>query len=161
MAISSFYNTTAILETYTFASDGTGQEIKTWTVSTTIIGTRQGRSGSKSVVNTQEGISVSDRFYCNVKNVRAHERLVFSTTLFTYKGSATSTSSLSSTQSGDMYFCASSFSTYNKYDYAIMSSNSSDYIINDVDRMDILYVNDNLRNRHLQIDLGLDYENRT
>jgi head-tail adaptor len=160
MSIQGFYNTTAIVETFTASQDSYGQETKTWAVSTTVIGDKQGRSGNKSVITTQEGITVSDRFYCNVVSLNKTDRLVFSTNSFNYIGTASTSTGLTSTESGAMYFITADFSTYTAYDYAIYSTASSGYIINDVSRSEILYIN-NLRNRHLQIDLSLDYKDHS
>lgn len=161
MSIQGLYNTTAIYETFTFATDEYGQEVKTWAVSTYIKGTRQLRAGSKSIVNLQEGVSKSARFYCDNADIDENGRLVFSTIAFAFQGNASTGSDLSSTETGAMYFCASSFSTYEKYDYAIYDTATTGYIYNDVIRNNILLVNDQLRGNHMQIDLGLDYENRS
>ena len=158
MSIQSFYNTTAILETFSFVTDEYGQEVKTWSVSTTIIGAKQGRSGTEGIVNTQERINRSEIFYCDPVDIDENGRLVFSTRAYNFTGNATSTGALTG-GSGSLYFCSEAFSTYAQYDYAI--NVDSTYIISDMVTNNILYINDQLRNRHMQIDLDIGTRNRT
>ena len=159
--ISGLYNTIALVETYTLTTDSYGQNFKTWTVSTTVIGCKQSRSGSESVIDTQERISKSEIFYCDEFNIKTEDRLVFSTKSFTYQGTADRLNDMASTVTGALYFVSTAFSTYVQYDYAIYDTDSSGYIINDVERNNILYINDRLRGHHLQIDLDLGFKSRT
>jgi len=160
MSISGFYNTTAILETFTTTEDEYGQAVKTWVASTTIIGTKQGRSGNKSVINTQDRISKNERFYCNYQTIHPSGRLVFSnsTISFNFQGTASASIDLASTTKGALYFIDTAFSTFGQYDYALF--NGTAYVTPNVTRNDILFVNDRLRNRHLEIDLDLDHRDR-
>lgn len=161
MSIQGFYNTTAIYEIPSYVTDEYGQEVKTWTVSTYILGTIQNRTGTKSIVSEQERLSISDRFYCDVVSIGSSGRLVFSTSAYSYQGTASTSTNLSSTEGGALYFISSSFSTYVAYDYAIYSSNSSAYIKNAMTYRNILNVNDKLRGSHLQVDLDIGYKNKT
>jgi len=159
MSIEKFFDTTAIYEKYISAIDEMGQEIKTWSVSTFIIGTLQGRSGNRNIAEYQEKAIKTERFYCNVADIQSTGRLVFSTSAFTYLGSVTTGSSMTSTKTGAMYFITSDFSTFTAGQYA--RYNGTTYIVNNMDYKDVLYVNHNLRGHHLQIDLKVDYANRT
>jgi len=157
--IDSFYNTTAIYEKYASSIDDIGQEIKTWVVSTYIIGTLQGRSGDRGIIDFQEKATKAERFYCNIINIASTGRLAFSTSAFSYLGSVTTSSSMTSTEIGAMYFITSAFSTYTAEQYARFDG--SDYVVNEMKYKDVLYVNDNLRGNHIQIDLKVDYEDRS
>lgn len=161
MSIQGFYNTTAIYEVPTVTTDDYGQEVKTWSVSTWFAGTRQSRSGSKAIVDAQERLNVSERFYCDYVSIESTGRLVFSTNSFVYKGSASASSDLAASNDGDLYSISSSFSTYAVGDYAIYSATSADYILSTMTYRYITYINDQLRSRHLQIDLDIGYKNRT
>lgn len=160
MSINNFYNTTAIYEIPTITIDTYGQDTKSWTVSTYIIGRRQGRSGDKSIyTNFQEKANYNDRFYCDVCNVGSSGRLLFSTNAFVYQGVVSTSSGLTSTEIGALYNVASTFSTYVQGDYLINSSTG--YGKKTMTYRDILYINDNLKDSHFQIDLKVDYGNKS
>jgi head-tail adaptor len=159
MGIESLYNDVAIKQAYTLTEDDYGQPIKTWSVSTTIKGALQSRSGNKSIINDQNKASINDRFYCNEISLTVNDRLLFSTNIFFYQGTAANSSDLISTVTGSLYFITSGFSTYVVDDFARF--NGTDYVIENFKYRNILYVNNNLRGHHLQIDLEEDYENKT
>jgi hypothetical protein len=151
MGIQNLYNTTAILEKYLALTNSYGEEAKTWYVSTTVLGTRQGRSGNEAITNSIEKASYNERFYCDVINIDTKDRLIFSTNTYIYKGEASTDSDLSSTQLGSMYHINQDFSTYTEGEYAIY--NGTTYIKNPVIYRDIDYLNSNLRGNHYQLDL--------
>lgn len=155
--IERFYNTYAILERYSLATDDYGQEIKTWSVSTTIFGQKQSRTGTASIVFDKEKIRTNERFYCNVLNVSALDRLLFSTKAYNFKGNSSGSSMLISTNIGDTYFCNSSFSSYVAGDY--IRNTSTGYQTETFNYYKILYVN-NLEDRHMQIDIEEDNKNK-
>lgn len=160
MSIESFYNTTAIYEIPTITVDAYGQDTKVWSVSTTIIGRLQGRSGNKSIFNNnQEKADYNERFYCGINGIGTTGRLLFSTGSFSYMGTSTSSTALSSTEIGALYFVSGAFSTYAVGDYLAYSSTGygKRYMI----YREIIYINDRLLNRHYQIDLQVDYADRS
>ena len=159
MSIEKFFNTTVIYEKYISAIDEMGQEVKTWSVSTFTIGDLQGRSGNRNIAEYQEKAIKTERFYCKVVDIQSTGRLVFSTSAFTYLGNSSGTTVLTSTIAGAMYFTNSSYTTYSLGTYAY--NNGTTWVINNVYYRDILYANHNLRKHHLQIDLKVDYANRT
>lgn len=158
MAISFFYNSTAIYEIPIQTIDENGQLIDTWNVSTTIPCTVQGRSGAKSIVGDQEKARKNDRMYCDVVNIGSTGRFLFSTTSFVYAGTASASTDLESTATGALYNVATAFSTYSVGDYLI--NNGTTYVLNVMKSKYILYINDNLRGSHYQIDLKVDYGDR-
>ena len=160
MSITGFYNEYAIYEIPTITVDSYGQDTKVWSVSTYIFGRRQGRSGDKSIYSeNQEKASYNERFYCGLNSVGTTGRLVFSTNTFMYQGNSTSSTSLSSTEIGALYFVSSAFSTYIVGEYLINSSTG--YGKTNMIYREILYINDRLLNSHYQIDLKVDYESRS
>ncbi len=160
MSINNFYNTTAIYEIPTITIDSYGQDTKVWSVSTYIVGRRQGRSGDKSIyTNYQEKASYNERFYCDLCKIETTGRLLFSTNAFIYQGTVSTSSGLTSTEIGALYNVASTFSTYVQGDYLIYSSTG--YGKKTMIYRDILYINDNLKDSHFQIDLKVDYEYRS
>jgi len=159
MAIANFYNTTAIYEIPTITIDSYGQDTKTWSVSTFIVGRLQGRSGDKSIyTNYQEKASYNERFYCNLVSVGSSGRFLFSTSAYTYKGTVSTSSGLTSTDLGSLYNVSIAFSTYIQGDYLI--NTSTGYGKASMIYRDILYINKNLKDSHYQIDLKVDYANR-
>ena len=160
MSIDRFFDTYAILERYTFATDEYGQEIKTWSVSTTIFGHKQNKSGSKSITNNIEKIRTNDRFYCDSLTIStATDRLLFSTNSYSFQDSIATSSNLVSTDYGALYYCDGDFSSYVYGDYVRYSSVSNAYVIEEFNYYRILNAYD-LIGRHMQIDLEEDNKNR-
>lgn len=159
MSIQSFYNSTAILEIFTEVQDDYGQQVKTWSVSTYIIGCKQNRSGNKSIQNFQDQINKNDIFYCNMMTISEKNRLIFTSNTFSFLGSCTSSTQLVSTIANALYFATNTFSTYSQADY--ITNSSTGYKKANVEYRNILNINKDLRNHHLQIELEVDNEHRT
>jgi hypothetical protein len=149
--IQRFYNTYAILEKYSINTDDYGQEIKSWNMSTYIHGIKQSQTGDKSIITNTEKIRTNERFYCDYTNINTNDRLLFSTNIYSYQGTITGTSSLSTNASiGYLYNCVGSFSTYSNGDY--VRYNSTGWKIENFNYYKILYTN-NLIDKHIQIDI--------
>ena len=159
MSVDRFYDTYAILERYTVVTDDYGAEIKTWTVSTTVYGVKQNKSGDQSITNNIEKDRTNDRFYCDSLIITKSDRLLFSTKSYSFQDSVATSSNLTSTNYGALYYCDGDFSSYVYGDYARYSSVSSAYVIEEFDYYRILNVYD-LIGRHMQIDLEEDNKNR-
>lgn len=156
--IQRFYNTYAILERYTLTTDDYGEQIKTWSVSTTIHGVKQGRTGSASIVFDVEKIRTNERFYCDYVNLTANDRLLFSTKSYSFIGNSSASSMLSTSPDiGYLYFCNNTFSTYITGDY--IRYGSTGYQIENFKYYKILFA-DNKEDIHLQIDIEEDNKNR-
>lgn len=156
-----FFDTYAIAERYTVITNSFGEELKTWTVSTTIQGRKQKKSGSKNIIFDIEKIRSNETFYCpaSVNLSSANDRLLFSTNSFSFMGNSSATTNLISTNYGALYFCNAAFSSYVYGDYIRYSSASTSYVIENFDYYKITFIYE-LFNRHYQIDIEEDNKNR-